>query len=154
MNADQTSNRVYATALIAVVVVAILWAFYQPNAWLWALGFGVGVSLLVMVVFNAGRSEGIADAEILARIKTESEVVPYQVTAASNNLADFENALTEIDFFGYELANGLIPDGNSKSNLGLGPMDFDEWREWKRREFDRTGNLRHNHPDGRVPIEK
>lgn len=40
---------------------------------------------------------------------------------------------------------------NSESNPGYGPMDFDEWREWKQRGFEQTGNAWFNHPDGLPP---
>lgn len=45
----------------------------------------------------------------------------------------FKSVLTEAEQFVYELARGLVPDGNSENNPGLGPMDFDEWREWKQK---------------------
>jgi hypothetical protein len=61
--------------------------------------------------------------------------------------------LAEANLFAYELKHGLVPDGNSENNPGYGPMDFDEWREWKQREFERSGNLWHNHPGGLPPKE-
>jgi hypothetical protein len=70
---------------------------------------------------------------------------------AEARLEAFESALAEVELFAYELKHGLIPDGNSENNPGYGPMDFNDWQEWKRLEFERTGNLWHNHPDGLPP---
>jgi hypothetical protein len=71
--------------------------------------------------------------------------------AANDKLAAVQSVIAGAELFAYELANGLVPDGCSDSNPGLGPMDFDEWQEWKQREFDLTGNLWHNQPSGRPP---
>jgi hypothetical protein len=73
--------------------------------------------------------------------------------AANDKLAAVQSLKAGAELFAYELANGLVPDGNSDSNPGLGPMDFEEWQEWKQREFDLTGNLWHKHPGGRPPGE-
>jgi hypothetical protein len=74
-------------------------------------------------------------------------------TIAEGRLEAFQTGLAEAELFAYELKHGLVPDGNSEGNPGYGPMDFNEWREWKRREFDRTGNLWHNHSGGLPPKE-
>jgi len=74
-------------------------------------------------------------------------------TEAEAQLEAFETAMAEVELFAYELKQGLVPDGNSEDNPGYGPMDFDEWREWKEQEFERTGNLWHNHPGGLPPKE-
>lgn len=64
--------------------------------------------------------------------KTESNIQSAVSDVSSRSTLDaFNSVLTEAEQFGYELAHGLVPDGNSENNPGLGPMDFNEWREWK-----------------------
>jgi hypothetical protein len=81
----------------------------------------------------------------------QGKQTPNDKTIAEARLEAFETALAEADLFAYELKEGLVPDGNSEDNPGYGPMDFNEWREWKKREFERTGTLWHNHPGGLPP---
>lgn len=69
-------------------------------------------------------------------MKARSNALPEESENAIASLNAFENVLDEADLFAHELANGLVPDGNSATNPGLGPMDFNEWREWKRQKLN------------------
>ncbi len=151
MSFNQSGDAVYKAALFIVAAIAIFWCYEQPQSWLWALSFAIGISLLIKFVFNAGRSEGIAYAEAIASLNAKSNTSSDKELSANTTLKAFQNGMAEVDLFAYELANDLIPDGYSESNPGLGPMDFNEWLEWKKSEFDRTGNLWHNHPGGMPP---
>lgn len=64
---------------------------------------------------------------------TDSRIQSEDAELSSRSTLDaFDSVLTEVEQFEYELAHGLVPDGNSESNPGLGPMDFNEWRVWKK----------------------
>ncbi len=63
-------------------------------------------------------------------------------------LEDFETILTESWLFAYEMRNWLVPEGDSESNPGHGPIDFNEWQVWKRMEFERASSIWTNHQDG------
>ena len=153
MIVNNSGQTVYKTSFFIIASIGVFWFYLQPEAWFWILGFVFGVSLLIIFVFNAGRREGIAYAELIASINTNFKTSSEDVQAASDKLDAFQSAIDEVDLFGYELANNLVPDGNSESNPGLGPMNFNEWREWKKNEFERTGNLWSNHPEGKPPNE-
>ena len=140
MSIKKSGEMVYNSALLIVIILAIFWCYLQPHNWLLALCFAIGGSLLVIFVFNAGRIEGIEYAEAMALIKAKSKLHSDEAVSAGAVLDAFQSVMAEADLFAYELANNLVPDGYSESNPGLGPMDFNEWREWKQREFDRTGN--------------
>jgi len=150
---DKSGGKIYKTSIFIIAAIAIFWFYLQPDAWFWALSFGFGVSLLVIFVFNAGRREGIAYADLIASINTDSKTTAGEVHTASAKLDEFQSAMAEVDLFSYELANNLVPDGYSENNPGLGPMNFNEWREWKQSEFERTGNIWSKHPDGKPPNE-
>lgn len=101
---------------------------------------------------KAGALAGVQSAEAMAlfrdaELKSSSEKAMH----ASEKLAAIQSLKAGAELFAYELANGLVPEGCSVNNPGLGPMDFEEWQEWKQREFDLTGNLWHNHPGGQPP---
>ena len=135
---------------IVVVAISILWALVRPDLWAWAFGFAVITITMLTLAHNAGVRQG-RECAMSAEPLPQDKEKPEEKTIAEARLEAFETALAEAELFAYELKQGLVPDGNSEHNPGYGPMDFDEWREWKQREYERTGNLWHNHPGGLRP---
>jgi hypothetical protein len=115
---------------------------------------GITITMLAMLVLahNQGVRQGFDSAKSMQSVP-EDKGEPEENTEAEARLEAFETGLAEANLFAYELSHGLVPDGNSESNPGYGPLDFDEWREWKQRGFEQAGNLWFNHPDGLPPKE-
>ena len=152
MGEKRTSGGTAAVLSIVVVALSILWVLIRPDLWAWALGFAVITITMLTLAHNAGVRQGRESAMSAEPVPQDKEE-PDEKTIAEPRLQAFETALAEAELFAYELKQGLVPDGNSEDNPGYGPMDFNEWREWKQREFERTGNLWHNHPGGLPPKE-
>lgn len=152
MGEKRTSGGTAAVLSSIVVAISILWVFIRPDFWAWALGFAVITITMLTLAHNAGVRQGRESAMSAEPVPQDKEK-PDEKTIADAKLEAFETGLAEAKLFAYELEQGLIPDGNSENNPGYGPMDFDEWRDWKQREFERTGNLWHNHPGGLPPQE-
>ncbi len=143
-------------AILSIVVVAfsILWMIVRHDLWAWALVFAVVTITILTQAHIAGVRQGRESAKSAEPVpQDQDKEKPVEKTIAGTRLEAFETTLAEANLFAYELQQGLIPDGNSENNPGYGPMDFNEWREWKKREFERTGNLWHNHPGGLPPKE-
>jgi hypothetical protein len=140
--------------LLPIVVVALsaVWVLFRPDLWPWAVCFAALTITLLRLAHSAGLRQGRESALNAQPIRQESEK-NNEKSEAEARLEAYETALLEVDLFAYELKHGLVPDGNSEENPGYGPMDFNEWQEWKHREFERTGNLWHNHPGGLPPRE-
>ena len=152
MGEKRTSGGAVSVLLIVVVALSILWMLVRPDLWVWALGFAAITITMLVLAHNKGVRQGFESAKSTQPVREDKDE-PEEKTEAKARLEAFEAGLAEANLFGYELNHGLIPDGNSESNPGYGPMDFDEWREWKQRGFERTGNLWFNHPDGLPPKE-
>lgn len=152
MGERRTSGGAASVLSIIVVALSILWVFVRPDLWAWALGFAVITITILALAHNAGVRQG-RESAMSAQPVPEDKEKPDEKTIAETRLEAFETALAEANLFAYELKHGLVPDENFENNPGYGPMDFDEWREWKQREFERTGNLWHNHPGGLPPKE-
>lgn len=153
MGDKRTSSGTATMQPIVVVALSILWVLIRPDLWAWALGFAVITITMLTLAFNAGKRQGRESAISAEPIPQHIEKTDEK-SIAKARLEAFETALAEAELFAYELKHGLVPDGNSADNPGYGPMDFNEWREWKQREFERTGNLWHNHPEGLPPKER
>lgn len=137
---------------IAVVVFSILWVFVRPDLWGWVLSYAISTILMLLKASRIGMDHGF-DIGVNSQKKLQNRDLPDEASIAKARLEAFQNVAAEAELFAYELEHGLIPDGDSEHNRGYGPMDFDEWREWKQREFELTGNLWHNHPNGVPPKE-
>lgn len=147
MGEKRTSGGTASVLTIAVVALSILWVLVRPDLWGWVLCFTVITITILTLAHNAGVRQGLESAmsvQPVPKDKVESD----ESSIAQKRLEAFEAVLAEADLFGYELKHGLVPDGNSEDNPGYGPMDFNEWRE-----YERTGNLWHNHPGGLPPRE-
>jgi hypothetical protein len=138
--------------LIVVVALSILCVIIRPDLWVWALGFAVITITMLMLAHNEGVKQGFEIAKDTQPV-SGCKKKPAEKTEAEAQLEAFEAGLAEANLFAYELKHDLIPDGNSARNPGYGPMDFDEWREWKQLRFEQTGNIWFNHPDGLPPKE-
>jgi hypothetical protein len=146
-----TVNHKLTTILSIIVVIAsILLGLARPDLWALALGFAVFTITLISIAYNAGLRQG-HEIRTIAEAVIPNVDMPEQKTEAEIRLEMFDESLAEVQLFAYELEQGLVPDGDTDTNPGYGPMDFDEWRLWKQREFERTGNLWHNHPNGLPP---
>ena len=152
MGEKRKSCGAASVLLIVVVALSILWMLVRPDLWVWALGFAAITITILVLAHNEGVRQGFESAKSTQPVP-EVKDEPEEKTEAKARLEAFEAGLAEVNLFGYELNHGLIPDGNSESNPGYGPMDFNEWREWKQRGFEQTGNLWFNHPDGLPPKE-
>ncbi len=141
-------NRTANVLPIIVVAFSITWVFFRPDLWTWVLGFAVIAIVMLALAYGAGieqgRLRGAMDAKLEAQMEKDAD-------EAEARLEAFKSALNEVELFAYELKEGLVPDGNSEHNPGYGPMDFNEWQEWKRKEFERTGNIWSSHPNGLPP---
>ncbi len=135
---------------IIVVALSILWVLVRPDLWAWALGFAVFTITMLALAHNAGARQGRESAMSAQQVPEDKEK-PDEKTIEEAQLEALNGVLNAANLFAYELERGLVPDGNSKNNPGYGPMDFGEWQEWKQREFERTGNIWHNHPGGLPP---
>ena len=138
--------------LMVVVALSILWMFVRPDLWVWALGFAVITITMLVLAHNEGVRQGFESATSKQQVPEVKEA-PDQKSEPEARLEAFEAVLAEANLFAYELKHGLVPDGDSESNPGYGPMDFDEWQKWKQQRFEQTGNLWFNHPDGLPPKE-
>lgn len=148
---DEERGQLTVQILAPVVALAIPWFFFRSNWLAWVIGGTVaGIGGLVLGVC-LGYRWGFLDGRKATVNSAESNEI---VEEAPSRLERFESALAEVELFAYEKSEGLIPDGCSELNPGLGPMDFNEWREWKERGFERTGNLWFNHPGGLAPQSK
>ena len=152
MGEKRTSDGTASVLSIVVVALSILWVLVRPDLWAWALGFSVITITMLTLAHNAGVRQGLESAMNAQPVPQDKEK-PDESSIAEARLENFKTVLAEAELFAYELKQGLVPDGNSEHNPGYGPMDFDEWREWKQREYERTGNLWHNHPGGLPPKE-
>ena len=152
MSEKKTSGGPASVLLIVVVALSILWVLVRPDLWVWALGFAVITTTMLVLAHNDGVRQGFEGAKRTQPV-TEYNVEPEEQTEAEARLKTFEAVLAGANLFAYELKHGLVPDGNSESNPGYGPMDFDEWQEWKQQGFEQTGNAWFNHPDGLPPKE-
>ena len=152
MGEKRTCGGAASALLIVVVALSILWVLVRPDLWVWALAFAVITITMFVLAHNEGVSQGyesIKSTQPVLEDKDELEEKPE----AQVRLEAFEAVLAGANLFAYELSHKLIPDGNSEHNPGYGPMDFNEWQEWKQRGFEQTGNLWFNHPDGLRPKE-
>ena len=152
MGEERTSGGAVSVLLIVVVALSILWVLVRPDLWVWALGFAAITITMLVLAHNEGVRQGLESAKSTQPVPEVKEE-PEEKTEAEARLEAFEAVVAEANLFAYELNHGLIPDGNSESNPGYGPMDFDEWREWKQQGFEQTGNPWFNHPDGLPPKE-
>ncbi len=152
MGEKRTSGGTAAVLSIVVVSLSILWVLIRPDLWAWALGFAVITISMLTLAQNAGVRQG-REGAVSAESVPQTKEKPDEKTMAEARLEACETVLAEAELFAYELSHGLVPDGNSKDNPGYGPMDFNEWRAWKKQEFERSGNLWHNHPGGLPPKE-
>ena len=152
MSEKRTSGGAATVLSIVVVALSILWVLVRPDLWAWALGFAVITTTILTLAHNAGVRQG-RESLMSAEPFPQDKEKPEEKSIEEAQLEAFETVLAEADLFAYELEQGLVPDGNSEHNPGYGPMDFDEWREWKQREFERTGNIWHNYPGGLPPKE-
>ena len=152
MGERRSSVGTVTVLTIVVVAISILWALVRPDLWAWAFGFAVITITMLTLAHNAGVRQG-RECAMSAEPLPQDKEKPEEKTIAEARLEAFETALAEAELFAYELKQSLVPDGNSEDNPGYGPMDFDEWRKWKEQEFERTGNLWHNHPGGLPPKE-
>lgn len=152
MGEKRTSGGAASVLFIVVAALSILWVLVRPDLWVWALGFAVITITMLRLAHSAGAKQGLESAMTSQRVPQDRER-PDEISMAEARLKAFETVMMEANLFAYELNQGLIPNGNSESNPGYGPMDFDEWREWKQREVEQTGNLWFNHPDGLRPKE-
>lgn len=152
MGEKRTSGGTASVLTIAVVALSILWVLVRPDLWAWALGFSVITITILTLAHNAGVRQGLESAMNAQAVPQDKEQ-PDEISIAEARLKSFQGVLAAADLFAYELKQGLVPDGNSEHNPGYGPMDFDEWLEWKEREYERTGNPWHNHPGGLPPQE-
>jgi len=150
MGEKRTSGGTASVLSIVVVALSILWVLARPDLWAWALGFAVITLTMLRLAHNAGVKQGLESAMTPQRVPQDKEK-PDEISMAEAQLEAFETGMAEAELFAYELKQGLVPDGNSEANPGYGPMDFNEWREWKQRQYERTGNLWHNHPGGLRP---
>ena len=130
-----------------VVAISILWVLIRPDLWVWALCFAVFTIIMLALARNAGVRHG-RESMKSAEPSLLDKDQPEEKSIEEAQLEAIESVMAEADLYAYELDQGLIPDGNTEHNPGYGPMDFDEWREWKQREFERTGNIWHNYPGG------
>lgn len=152
MGKKRTSGGAASVLLIVVVALSILWVLVRPDLWVWALVFAVITITMLVLAHNEGVRQGFESAKSTQPVP-EDKVEPEEKSEAEARLEAFETAMVEVNLFAYELNHDLVPDGNSESNPGYGPMNFGEWREWKQRGFEQTGNLWFNHPDGLPPKE-
>ena len=152
MGEGRMSGRAAPVLLIFVVALSILWVLARPDLWVWALGFAAFTITMLVLAHNEGVRQGFASANS-TQPATEDKAEPEVKAEAEARLEAFEAAMAEANLFAYELDHGLIPDGSSESNPGYGPINFDEWREWKQRRFEQTGNPWFNHPAGLSPKE-
>ena len=150
MGERKTSGGTGSVLLIVVVALSILWVLVRPGLWVWALGFAIITITMLVLAHNEGVRQGFESAKSTQAVPEDKEK-PDEKTIAESRLEAFEAVLAEANLFAYELNHGLVPDGNSESNPRYGPMDFDEWREWKQRKFEQTGNPWFNYPDGLPP---
>jgi hypothetical protein len=137
---------------ISIVLLSILIILIRSDLWPWVLAISVTAVFMLRRQKNAtgpdmqeGRASAINEAHILEDEKADDGSV------ATARLGALEAVLAKAELFAYELKHGLVPDGDSERNPGYGPMDFREWLEWKEREFERTGNIWHNYPNGLPP---
>lgn len=137
---------------LAVLAISIICVFLRPDLWVWALGFTIVTIILLVLAHDVGVTKGIESVKRTQAAQEDKRELEEK-SKAEAQLESFEAVLAEADLFAYELNHGLIPDGNSESNPGYGPMDFNDWREWKHRMVEQTGNLWFNHPDGLPPRE-
>jgi hypothetical protein len=138
---------------ITVIIFSILWAFFRPDLWALALGFAVFTIILLSIAYDAGVRQR-RKKEVTAKEEPQCVEKSEGKTEAEIRFKLFQDTLAEAELFKYELAHGLVPDGYTDENPGYGPMDFNEWRQWKHQKFEQTGNLWHNHPDGLRPNSK
>lgn len=143
-----------SAAVFAFDVTLVCLALAAVAALLWGisllpipLAIVVGAGIIAYAIYRRGKSAKSTQPV------PEGKDEPEEKTEAQARLEAFQAVLAGANLFAYELNHGLIPDGNSESNPGYGPMDFDEWQEWKQRGFEQTGNLWFNHPDGLPPKE-
>ncbi len=152
MGERRKSGGAASVQLIVVVAISILWVLVRPDLWVWAFGFAVFTITMLALAHKEGVREGFESAKSTQQVPEDKEALEEK-SEAEARLEAFETVMAEANLFAYELNHGLVPDGNSESNPGYGPMDFDEWREWKQRGFEQTENLWFNHPDGLPPKE-
>jgi len=133
-----------------ILALAVIWVVVRPDLWPWALGFVVVCTTMVKLAHKNGVKQGLEGA-ISMNSDSQGKQISDKNSPAEDQFEAFNSAVTVVDLFAYELKKGLVPEGDSEDNPGLGPMNFDEWREWKEREFERTGNIWHNHPGGSPP---
>ncbi len=138
---------------IMVVITSILLGLIRTDLWALALGFAIFTITLIFITYNAGLRQGY-ETRTIAHAEIPNGDMPKQKTEAEIRLEMFDEALAEMQLYAYELEQGLVPDGDTDTNQGYGPMDFNEWRLWKQREFERTGDLLHNHPNELKPQMK
>lgn len=150
MGENRTSSGTAAVPSIVVVALSILWALVRPDLWAWALGIAIIAITMLKLTYNSGVRHGRKSTMSVKTVPQDKEK-PEEKSIEEARLEAFESVLAEADLFAYELNQGLVPDGNSEDNPGYGPMDFNEWREWKQRVYEQTGNLWHNHPGGLPP---
>lgn len=150
MGEERTSGGIASVLVIAVLTLSTFWVLVRPDLWAWALGFAVITLIMLKMSHNAGVRQGLESA-MKAQPVPQDKVKPEEKTIDETRLEAFQTVMAEAELFAYELKHDLVPDGNSEDNPGYGPMDFNEWREWKQREYERTGNLWHNHPGGLPP---
>lgn len=152
MGEQKASRGAASVVLIVVVALSILWVLVRPDLWVWALGFAVITTTMLVMAHNEGVKQGFEIAKSTQPV-TEDNEEPEEKTEAEARLEAFEAVLAGANLFAYELKHGLVPDGTSESNPGYGPMDFDDWQEWKQKGFEQTGNPWFNHLDGLPPKE-
>jgi hypothetical protein len=148
----RSSGGTSTVPIFIIVAISIVWVLVRPDLWVWALCFAVFTIIMLAHAHNAGMRQGresLKSSEPFSQDKDK----PEEKSIEESQLEAIESVMAEANLYAYELEQGLVPDGNTEHNPGYGPMDFDEWREWKQQEFERTGNIWHNHPGGLPPKE-
>jgi hypothetical protein len=125
---------------------------YLSTVALTYMNFGIWYAAVAFLVcMGLAEITGTKQQSVASKIAVQPHPHEGESSTAAGQLEAIETLMKEYGLYAYELKNGLIPDGGTEQNPGYGPMDIDEWRKWKQSEYDRTGNLWHNHPNGLPP---
>ena len=141
---DEDLGQIIVLAIAPVVSLALPGFFFRTNWLAWTLGGTLAGVCVFALALGLGYKFGFVDGRKAAGFSANNN---QEVGEASSRLERFETALAEVELYAYEKSERLIPDGYT----GLGPMDYDEWQQWKRKGFERTGNLWFNYPGGLPP---
>jgi len=59
MGERKTSGGAASVLLIVVVALSILWVLVRPDLWVWALGFAVITTTMLVLAHNEGVKQGV-----------------------------------------------------------------------------------------------